>query len=81
MLKDMNGLLDGLVNGLVLLDREGYIIYSNPSISTISGYSSADLVNQHLRILYDDDSIRADYDLDMARKNEGFLSEGWRNFC
>lgn len=36
-------------NGMVITDKNGYIIYANPYISKLSGYLNEELVGQHTR--------------------------------
>lgn len=63
-----------------MLDTEGYISYSNPAVTTITGFSSTELLNKHLSILYTktDDNIKAEYELGQALKKGVFDSEGLR---
>jgi len=80
MTTNCNLLLQGITDGIVMLDVDGYISYSNPAVSAITGYSSDDLLNKHLTIFYSssDESIKAEYELGISLKKGKFLSEGWR---
>jgi PAS domain S-box-containing protein len=81
MIMNCNSLLEGLGEGIVLLDNEGYISYSNPAVSSITGYTPYELENKHLSIFYpgNEESIKAEYELGLAQKKGSFLSEGWRS--
>jgi PAS domain S-box-containing protein len=80
MLTNCNLLLEGISEAIVMLDRDGYVSYTNPATSIITGYSPEDLINKHLTIFYgsSDDAIKAEYELGLALKKGKFLSEGWR---
>lgn len=70
-------LLNSLTEGVIVLDKDGDIKYSNPAANSITGYSCEELKNKSLSVLYE--GIKADYELDVARKKKKFISEGWRN--
>ncbi|HYH13726.1 MAG TPA: PAS domain-containing protein, partial [Flavisolibacter sp.] len=73
-------LLQGLTEAVFMVDKDGYIQYSNPAASTITGLTSGELLNQSLSILYyqQTDMTKAEYELGMARKKGVFMSEGWK---
>lgn len=81
MIQNCNLLLQGISEAIVMLDTDGYISYSNPAATTITGYSPGELSNKHLAIFYpgSEDSIKAEYELSIALKKGKFLSEGWRS--
>ena len=78
MLKEYNALFDGLLSGFLILDKEGYVVYANPAVTTITGFDTKKLVNQPVHFLFDNDSIKSDYELEIVRKTGNFISEGWR---
>jgi PAS domain S-box-containing protein len=80
MIQNCNLLLQGISEAIVMLDTDGYISYSNPATTAITGYLPGELLNKHLTILYpgNEDSIKAEYELNIALKKGKFLSEGWR---
>ena len=80
MIIDYNVLLQGLTEAIVILDIEGYIIYSNPAVVDITGHTPEDLLNKHLTVLYQtaQDQVKAEYELGLSLKKGKFLSEGWR---
>lgn len=63
-----------------MLDKDGFIIYSNPASSAITGYTPEELEGKPLSILYTsaEDTIKSEYELSTARKNGKFISEGWK---
>ncbi|HWI92379.1 MAG TPA: PAS domain S-box protein [Flavisolibacter sp.] len=81
MITNCNLLLEGITDAIFMLDADGYISYSNPAATLITGYRSEELLNKHLAILYpgSDDSVKAEYELGLAVKKGKFLSEGWRS--
>jgi PAS domain S-box-containing protein len=81
MMTNCNLLLEGITDAIFMLDADGYISYSNPAATLITGYQSEELLNKHLAILYpgSEDSVKAEYELGLALKKGKFLSEGWRS--
>lgn len=81
MVTNCNLLLEGITDAIVMLDTDGYISYSNPATTQITGYTSEELLNKHLTIFYPgtEDSIKAEYELGLSLKKGKFLSEGWRS--
>lgn len=77
MILNCNLLLQGISEAIVMLDADGYISYSNPATTAITGYSSEELRNNHLSIFYSgsDDDSKAEYELALALKKGKFLSE------
>ncbi|GAB3168719.1 PAS domain-containing sensor histidine kinase [Telluribacter humicola] len=73
-------LLQNIKEAIIMLDKDGYIQYSNPATTTITGYTANELLNNHLSLIYSnkEDSLRADYELRQAFKNGKFLVEGWK---
>lgn len=68
-----------LSDSFLILDKEGLILYSNPATTTITGFSSGDLVNKPLDFLRQDqhDPIRLNYELEQCIKQGRHLLEGW----
>lgn len=73
-------LLQGIHEAIIVLDREGYIIYVNHAVTTITKFTSAEVINKHLTIFYpsNEDVIKAEYELNLSLKKGNFISEGWR---
>jgi PAS domain S-box-containing protein len=42
--------MDAAANGIVITDPQGYILWTNPAITQVSGYSADELVGQNTRI-------------------------------
>jgi len=63
-----------------MLDKDGYVKYSNPAATAITGYSADELLNQSLSLFYSDgnDSAKSGYELSQALKKGKYMSEGWR---
>jgi PAS domain S-box-containing protein len=81
MTTNCNLLLEGITEAIVVLDIDGYISYSNPAVTTITGFSSQELLNKHLTVFYpgNEDAVKAEYELGLALKKGKFISEGWRS--
>jgi PAS domain S-box-containing protein len=79
MLKDYQALFNGLSEGFIVLDREGYIVSVNPAACSITGFPSKEMIGQPARFLYNNDSTKADYELQMVNKKGSWVSEGWKN--
>ncbi len=71
-------LLRSISDGIIMLDRDGYITYSNPAATRITGFSKEELNNKHVSILYNDDTIKSEYELNLAKTKGKFISEIWR---
>ena len=64
-------LLQSVSEGVFMLDPDGYIIYSNPAVTALTGYPARELLNQSVSLFYpnDNDQIKTQYELGLARKN------------
>jgi PAS domain S-box-containing protein len=73
-------LLQSVSEGIVMLDVDGYITFSNSAATVITGYPSHELLNQSIALLYpnEKDLIRIKYELGQARKNGKLTTEGWK---
>jgi PAS domain S-box-containing protein len=80
MIGECQLVLQNITEAIIMLDSEGYIKYVNPATNKITGYTSEELVNQPLYILYagKNDVLKAEYELNLARKDGKFLVEGWK---
>lgn len=80
MITNCQLLVDTIGDALFMLDRDGYILYSNPAAITLTGYSAEELDNLPLYKLYTshEDSIKAEYELGIAQKRGKFVVEGWK---
>jgi len=80
MIIDYNLLLQGITEAIVILDVEGYVTYSTPAVTAITGYNPDQLLNKHVTVFYrtSADQVKAEYELDLALKKGKLLSEGWR---
>lgn len=80
MVIDGQLLLRRINEAIILLDKEGYVQYSNEAVFSILGYSEEELKKQHLSILYknSNDTIKREYELGLALKRGKYMSEGWK---
>lgn len=80
MMTNCQLLLESISDAILMLDKDGFIKYANPSTMALTSYATGELLNQHISILYNnpDDDIKADYELAWAQKQGQFYSEGWR---
>lgn len=80
MLTNCQLLLESHPDAIFILDKEGYIEYSNPAATVVTGYSSKELHNQHLALFYNGkkDFIKAEFELGLARKKGKWVAEGYR---
>ncbi|MGZ3851359.1 MAG: PAS domain S-box protein [Flavisolibacter sp.] len=78
---NLNLLLQSINEAIVVLDTDGYIVYSNPAVTAATGFTISDLLNQHLAIFYphSDDLVKAEYEIGLALKKGRLVSEGWRS--
>jgi PAS domain S-box-containing protein len=81
MITNCQLLIQSISEAILMLDKDGFITFSNPAASRLTGYSADELLNKHMAILYGDpsDYIRAEYELGLALKQEQFSSEGWKS--
>lgn len=63
-----------------MLDPDGFIKYSNPAATALTGYSADELLDRNISIIYEtqEDRIKAEYELGMARKKGSYVVEGWK---
>ncbi|WP_439556099.1 PAS domain-containing sensor histidine kinase [Dyadobacter sp.] len=73
-------LFDNLPEGVFLLDAAGHILSYNQAACRITGYAPAEIENKPFFILDDDqeDTIKFQYELNMAVQDGKWVSEGWR---
>ncbi|MBC7850721.1 MAG: PAS domain S-box protein [Chitinophagaceae bacterium] len=73
-------LLESLSDGVIMLNPDGMIIYCNPSVTKICGFTLTDLFNKSFDFFYESglDPVRAAYELKTAEKTGRFDSEGWK---
>src|SRR5215203_4895560 len=72
-------LLEGLAEAFIVLDPDGYIRYTNPAATRITGYANNELLGQPFYRFYGgkEESIKVFYELEQALKLGSFFSEGW----
>ncbi|MGE5519627.1 MAG: PAS domain S-box protein [Candidatus Dadabacteria bacterium] len=73
-----NLLLQSIGEAIFMLDKDGYIKYSNTLASTLTGYSPDELFNKPLAIFYNDDGSTSGYELQVTSRQEKLVSEGWK---
>lgn len=80
MFNNCQNLIRGVSEAIIMLDRDGYITYSNPATTSITGYHRDELLNKPFSLIYQnsDDSIKAEYEISLALKKGKFVSEGWK---
>ena len=80
MMTNSQLLIETIGDAILLLDRDGYIQYTNPAAAALTGYSAEELFNLPLYRLYNsnEDNIKAEYELRMALKKGKFVAEGWK---
>jgi len=81
MFTKWNLLLDSIAEGILMLDKDGYITFCNPMVTQITGYQQHELLHQSFSRLNDEeaDPIKTEYVLGMALKTGKFVSEGWKS--
>ncbi|WP_247236721.1 PAS domain-containing sensor histidine kinase [Telluribacter sp. SYSU D00476] len=80
MQQNCNLLLQNIKEAILMLDKDGYIMYSNPAATSILGYTPDDLINNHLTKLYGDkeEAVKADYEIRESLKHGKYQVEGWK---
>jgi PAS domain S-box-containing protein len=73
-------ILLNISEAILVLDSEGYISYANPAAATVTGYNAEELSGKPISFLYDsaEDEVKAEYELNQARKNGKYSSESWK---
>ncbi|GAB3507194.1 hypothetical protein GCM10027341_41340 [Spirosoma knui] len=81
MRTDSGLLLQTLPHAIFSLDKDGYINFANAAACHITQYGLSELLGQHISLLYSptSDTIKAEYELDLTRKNGQFIAQGWRH--
>ncbi|MEO6730620.1 MAG: PAS domain S-box protein [Ferruginibacter sp.] len=73
-------LIKNLPYGILMIDKDGYIIFQNPEVSRITGYQNNELLNQHLSVIYPNaDTTKSGYELSIALKKGKNITEGWKS--
>jgi len=73
-------LIEQTQEGFLLLDEDGIIRYANAAVTGMTGFDAAELKGKHLAFLFptEEDLIKAEYELGLARKERKLVTEGWR---
>lgn len=79
MMTDYNLLVQSMSDALLQLDTDGYIQFANPAVEEVTGFSAEQITGKHLSLFYNNDTIKSEYELGLARKKKRFVSEGWRS--
>lgn len=61
-----------------MLDMDYKILFSNPAIKNITGFSPEELINKPIGIIYGEDSVKLNYEISIAQKSGIMVSSGWR---
>jgi PAS domain S-box-containing protein len=79
-LTDPKLVLDHLAEGIIVLDPEGFIQYSNYAVEKITGFPYQELLGVPLYFLYGEpeESIKVAYELEQARKKGFYRTESWK---
>ncbi|RYZ23770.1 MAG: PAS domain-containing sensor histidine kinase [Chitinophagaceae bacterium] len=80
MTKNSQHLLERLPEAIFQFDADGFVRYVSPAAGKITGYAPEEWIGRTRTLLYltEEDSIKAEYEFDMAARTGQFLSEGWR---
>jgi PAS domain S-box-containing protein len=75
-----NLLLQSIREAVFMLDPVGFIKYSNPAAAVLTGYTESELLDRNISIIYEneEDRIKAEYELGMARQKGSYVVEGWK---
>jgi len=73
-------LLEYLPQAILRLDQDGYISYANQATTTLTQFTTPELVNQHIACLYHPagDTIKAYYELGLVKRSGLLRTEAWR---
>lgn len=79
MMIDHRLLLQNISEAVFMLDKDGYISFSNKAASAITGFEERELLQRPISFLHENrnDKIRQDYELDFALKHGRFHTECW----
>ena len=73
-----HSVLHSIPDAVISLDKDGYILYVNPATASLFNFSEKELVGQPFHLLYQNDGIKSEYELEQARKKREFSGYGWR---
>lgn len=73
-------MLERMHESLLMLDKDGYIQYTNPATHRITGYTPDELKNKPVSFLFaeQDDAMLQEYELSQTVKKGHYQSEGWK---
>src|SRR5256885_1814157 len=80
MLTDFKLLVQSITEAVFLLDKDGYINFSNLAATRLTGFSSEELINKPYSLFAEqneENSFKGDYALEQARKKGYWEAEGW----
>lgn len=80
MMTDCQLLINSIGDAILMLDRDGYILFANPAAVSLTGYTPEELYNKPLYTLYpgSEDAVKAEYELGTAHRRGQFVVEGWK---
>ena len=80
MTPDLQLLVDSIRDALIILDKDGFIVFANPATTALSGYHKDELLGNHLSMLYNipGDINKEEYELGEARTKGDYSAEGWK---
>jgi PAS domain S-box-containing protein len=79
MLTNYYLLLKSIKEAIFILDKDGNIKYATPETSVITGFSTNEILNKPISILYNnEDALKTGYELEQSIKEKKFISEGWK---
>ncbi len=79
MVVDSDLLHDQVSFAMLVLNREGNILYANAATTKLTGYTAQQLLQQNIAVVLaqPDDTLRVDYQLALTRKTGELTTEGW----
>jgi PAS domain S-box-containing protein len=81
MALNIHSAIEHFCEAVLILNRHGYISYTNPAARKLLGYQDQELLNEPFSIIYGEkfDSIRAEYELRTAIVQGNYTSYGWKS--
>jgi PAS domain S-box-containing protein len=73
-----HSVLHSIPDAVISLDKDGYILYVNPATTSLFNLYEKEIVGQPFHLLYQNDGIKSEYELEQARKKREFSGYGWR---
>jgi PAS domain S-box-containing protein len=73
--------LEAAANGILITDRHGVVVWVNPAITTLTGYTAPEMIGQSVKMLYSDEDTREIVERRVQALRAGHVWQGRLGRC